>query len=228
MSIHPAYTWTFIGASVLLTYLFAKRMKQTGCVTYIYVGLVIFCINLMGIGSWTFLAQTVNSLLASFKSGAAGRSLKEKVELLLTMGAASLFSMMHVFLVAGIIRYAIGRSMEGFYAIVSSVAFYFLIPVIMIGFDIMLVYAIFYGNKVPWFATALLVFFVLMLSLAIVGYLRMIFTKGKPTMRRVGPNRWEGDWEDNHHTMVNKQDQPQNTSNRTQHQRDTDIDSLLK
>ncbi len=65
----------------------------------------------------------------------------------------------------------------------------------MIGFDALLTYAIFHGNEVPIWVSGLLVFFILMLTLGIWAYLKMIISKGTPVMRKVAPNKWEGDWE---------------------------------
>ena len=87
--------------------------------------------------------------------------------------------------------------MEGYKTVVSKIGFVFFIPFLMIGFNALLMYGIFFGNSVPGFVTALLVFFSLALTLATWGYFKTIIVKGEPTMRRVGHNRWVGDWEEN-------------------------------
>lgn len=109
---------------------------------------------------------------------------------------AFIFCFILTFLVAGIIRYIMGWPMERYYTLISKVGFNFFVPFLMTGFDALLIYAIFYGNDVPGWVTALLVFFVIVLSLAIWGYIKMIFSKGTPVMHRTGPNRWSADWEE--------------------------------
>lgn len=116
--------------------------------------------------------------------------------LILKLTASFIFCLILTFLSAGIIKYILKHSMEGFYSLLSTVGFYFLIPFLMLGFTALLIYGIFYGNEVPWFITALLTFFALIMCLSTVGYLKMIFTKGKPKMKKVAPGRWTGDWKD--------------------------------
>lgn len=107
-----------------------------------------------------------------------------------------IFCFILTFLVAGIIRFVMGWPMERYYTLMSKIGFNFFIPFLMIGFDALLIYALFYGNEVPGWATAILVFFILVLSLSIWGYIKMILSKGIPVMRRTGPGSWSGDWKE--------------------------------
>lgn len=86
--------------------------------------------------------------------------------------------------------------MDKFYHILKVIGFYFFIPFIMIGFEILLIYGLFYGNEMPLLIKLVLLFFVLVMALAIYGYIKMMYEKGLPKMRKTGPGRWVGDWED--------------------------------
>lgn len=107
-----------------------------------------------------------------------------------------IFCFILTFLVAGIIRFIMGWPMERYYTLMSKVGFNFFVPFLMIGFDALLIYALFYGNEVPGWATAILIFFIIVLSLSIWGYIKMVLSKGTPVMRRTGPGSWSGDWEE--------------------------------
>lgn len=281
MHIHPVYSWSFVLITVLLTYFFVKRMQRKGCITFAYVGAVIFCINLFAVFSWMFMVSSSRDLYKAASSGKSytakvisftseehydsdkgrsytmyqptvqfttesGRVVDKELEfstsdlelgdiykvnynetngkvitlgftLIIRLVGAFIFCFLLTFLVAGLLRYVLGWPMGNYYALISKIGFNFFVPFLMIGFDALLIYALFYGNEVPGWATALIVFFILVLSLAIVGYLKMIFTKGTPVMRRTGPGQWSGDWEDDHKTKPKKKQKPS---------RHTDLDTL--
>lgn len=65
----------------------------------------------------------------------------------------------------------------------------------MIGFNALLIYGIFYGNDVPVWVTIMLMFFVFMLTLGVMGYLKMIFTKDTPKKKHSGSQKTIGSWE---------------------------------
>lgn len=97
----------------------------------------------------------------------------------------------------GIILYALGYNMARFWKIAMGVLFYFFLPFAMIAFDALLIYALLYGNiGGAFWVEALLVFFIIMLTLAIWGYLSMMMKKGLPKMKRTSATTWTGDWED--------------------------------
>ena len=108
---------------------------------------------------------------------------------------AFIFCFIFSFLFVGIIMYAFNRDMKAYTALVSKIGFYFFVPFLMIGFNLLLIYGIFFGNTVPFWVTLLLIFFVFMLTLATFGYLKMMFLKGEPKMKQVSPGKWTGDWE---------------------------------
>ena len=96
-----------------------------------------------------------------------------------TVGAF-IFSVIFSFLFLGLVKYILGHNMDSYTALVTKVGLSFFVPFLMIGFDLLLIYAIFYGNDIPWYATAMLIFFVLVLTLAVFGYIKMLFTSGTP------------------------------------------------
>ena len=107
---------------------------------------------------------------------------------------AFIFFFIFSFLFVGVIMYAFNRDMKAYTALVSKIGFYFFIPFLMIGFNLLLIYGIFFGNTVPFWVTLLLIFFVFMLTLATFGYLKMMFLKGEPKLKQVGASKWVGDW----------------------------------
>lgn len=260
MYIQPVYSWSFVIITILLTYFFVKRMDKKGCVTFAYVGAVIFCINLFAIFSWMFMIGSCRDIYKVISSGrqytasvisytteehydsedhryytmhtptvqfttASGEMVTQQLKFstsnievgdtykinyneangeVITLGftmvikfaGSFIFCFILTFLVAGMIRYVLGWPMERYYALISKIGFNFFLPFLMIGFDALLIYALFYGNEVPGWATALLVFFIVVLSLSVWGYIKMIISKGTPVMRRTGTGRWSGDWEE--------------------------------
>ncbi|RYE00071.1 MAG: hypothetical protein EOP54_01565 [Sphingobacteriales bacterium] len=279
MYIHPIYSWSFVLISILLTYFFVKRMEAKGCITFAYVGAVIFCINLFALFSWMFMwtsCRDIYNVVSSGKqytasvisytseehydsedrryytmrkptvqfrteSGAVIRKplsfSKSSLEVgdtykvnynaatgeVITLGfimiikfaGSFIFCFILTFLVAGMIRYIIGWPMERYYTLISKIGFNFFVPLLMISFDALLIYALFYGNDIPGWATAILVFFIIVLTLAVWGYIKMIFSKGTPVMRRTGPGQWSGDREEK-----------KKSGKRKKRSRDTNLDRL--
>lgn len=107
---------------------------------------------------------------------------------------AFLFTFIFSILFIGQILYIFGYEMDKYKQIVMKAGFYFFLPFIMIGFDVLLIYALFYGNEVPIFVTGILIFFIFVLTLAILGVGKMLIQKGLPTMTRVSGTRWTGGW----------------------------------
>ena len=104
---------------------------------------------------------------------------------------ALIFMVTLVFVFWGVLLYAMNYDMTNYFHRAKFIGVTFFIPLLMILFDGLLIYALFYGNKVPFFVTALLVFFILVLSLAIWGYIKMIFTHDI-AWEQTGPNSWGG------------------------------------
>lgn len=94
-----------------------------------------------------------------------------------------------VFAFWGVLCYAMNYDMAYYKKVVQYLGLTFLIPLIMILFDGLLVYALFYGNKVPWFVSGLIVFFIFMLTLGIWGYIKMIRTSDM-VWEKTGPGSW--------------------------------------
>ena len=88
-----------------------------------------------------------------------------------------IFCFIFSFIFAGEIRYIFNKEMSSYYDILRKAATYFFIPLIMIGFNIMLIYALFDGKNDGVFVSLILIFFILVLTLSIVGYFKMLITK---------------------------------------------------
>ncbi len=116
--------------------------------------------------------------------------------LILKVIGSFIFCFIFTFLFTGVINYVLGNKMEGYYDVASIAGFYFFIPFIMLVFNALLIYAVFYGNEVPTFVTFLLCIFVFMLTLATWGYIKMILSKGVPKMKKVGRGKWTAGWGD--------------------------------
>lgn len=114
--------------------------------------------------------------------------------LVLSFVASLLFCIIFTTLTIGVVLFARGQHMDRYWQIVRIIGFYGLIPFIMISFDVLLIYAMFYGNDQPGWVYALLLFFVLVLTLGIWGYLKMLRQQGIPRMRRVSATKWVGGW----------------------------------
>ncbi|MDH6309135.1 hypothetical protein M2451_001706 [Dysgonomonas sp. PFB1-18] len=100
-----------------------------------------------------------------------------------------------LFSFVGIIRFAFGYDMSGFWKICQKFGTIFFIPFIMIAFDALLIYALFH-KKQPFWVEILLGFFILMLTLGCWGYIKSIVEKGPPKWKRTSETSWSADWED--------------------------------
>ncbi len=79
-----------------------------------------------------------------------------------------------------LVLYAFGARMERFTPAMGNVVLKGLIPFMMICFDALLIYGLLYGNtSQSWWVKPLLIFFILVLSLFIPGYFRLLSKKGK-------------------------------------------------
>lgn len=96
----------------------------------------------------------------------------------------------------GLILFANNFSMKLYLEKVSQVGFFILIPGLMIGFELLLIYGLFYGNTVPVYVSVILVFFILVLGFAIWGYLKNILEKGAPKMKRIASNKWGANFDE--------------------------------
>jgi len=105
-----------------------------------------------------------------------------------------IFCLIFSFLFLGILLYTFGYSMSGYKTLVSKIGFYFLIPFFMIGFTCLMIYGILFGNDVPFWVTLVLIFFSFVLGLATLGYIKMLYIKGQPQLKRVRANKRVGDF----------------------------------
>lgn len=76
-----------------------------------------------------------------------------------------------------LIAYALGIDTSKLASFGKSFLLMFFLPFVMIAFDALLIYSLLYGNRVSLPITAILVFFIFVLSLSIVGYIKHLFTK---------------------------------------------------
>lgn len=109
--------------------------------------------------------------------------------LIIKVVGSFLFLFIFTFLFIGIIMFALGYNMEGYKSLVAQIGFKFFIPFLMIGFNALLIYGIFYGNDVPAWVTLMLVFFVVMLTLGTLGYFKMMFGKETSENESVNSNK---------------------------------------
>lgn len=100
------------------------------------------------------------------------------------------------FAFVGILLYLFNYEMSKYFKILQKVGMGFFVPLVMIAFEALLIYALFYGNEVPKWVSALLIFFIVMLGLGIWGYLKMIFSKGMPKWKRTSDTSWSADWDE--------------------------------
>ncbi|MCL5246818.1 hypothetical protein M4I21_13415 [Cellulophaga sp. 20_2_10] len=134
--------------------------------------------------------------------------LKFPIGLIATTIGNLLFCSLLIFIFIGVLKYALGYRMKGYYSKVKrkELAFKIIVPALLIGFNLMLIYGIFFGNPVPRFITAILVFFVIGLALGTWGYFRMISVKGMPKMEKVGPNKWVSKWDNDDDILDDKEE----------------------
>ncbi|WP_282165224.1 hypothetical protein [Cellulophaga baltica] len=107
-----------------------------------------------------------------------------------------LFFLVFIFFVIGQLLFAFNRDMTWYFNGVKGVVFYFLIPLIMIAFDALLVNGLFQGDNISALSILIIMFFIFVLSVSILGYFKVILSRGTPKIKQVGPNKWVGDWED--------------------------------
>lgn len=112
--------------------------------------------------------------------------------LIIEVVASFIFCFLFTFLFIGILMYSLGYSTAGYKELISKIGLKFFVPFLMIGFNALLIYGVFYGNEVPLWATVVLIFFSVMLGLGTIGYIKMVFFKGKPKINRVGSNKRVG------------------------------------
>ncbi|WP_158976263.1 hypothetical protein [Cellulophaga sp. L1A9] len=261
MAIDPIYSVAFILATSIFTILVVKRLgSQSGCITYGYIGLILFSINIFFIFSGSIFISTVKDTFTILISGENytatvssytseevydsdsdeyetmytptvsfltqyGQTIERELEfsttdvklgdtykinynklndkvitlgftLFIKLAGTFIFCFIFTFLFVGELLYAFNKNMDKYYSMVKKAGFYFFIPFLMIGFDALLIYGLLNGNEVPIWVSLVLVFFIVVLTLAIVGYLKTTYAKGIPVMEQVAPNRWVGDWKE--------------------------------
>lgn len=118
------------------------------------------------------------------------------ITIVMVVGSLLLVALL-LFGFVGIVRYAFGFSMKSYYKAVQVIGTKVFIPAMMIAFEGLLIYALFYGNDGPAITKVILVFFIVMLSLGIVGYIKQFyFSKGKMVWVKNGAGSWSGYWDD--------------------------------
>lgn len=100
------------------------------------------------------------------------------------------------FAFVGFIMYTLGFSLDKYYKILQKIGMTFLVPALMIAFEALLIYALFYGNKVPLAITIILGFFILVLGLGIIGHIKNIIKRGLPKWERTSPTSWSAGWDE--------------------------------
>lgn len=108
---------------------------------------------------------------------------------------AFIFSFIFTFTFIGIVIYVLGYPIKGYLNFISKIGFYFFIPFLMLGFSALLIYGAFYGNEIPKWVTAILIFFSVVLALAAFVYLKFMLTKGVPQTKPASTKKWLGNWE---------------------------------
>lgn len=140
--------------------------------------------------------------------------------LVLGVIAPLIFVVVLTFLSIGIIIFVLNGDMAFWVSAAKTFGFYVFVPFLMICFDAGLIYGLFndsgttvtttsaifgesktttetYGaGERPLDIDAVLVFMIFMLTLGIIGYIKMIFAKGTPELKYKGGGRWVGDWKE--------------------------------
>lgn len=96
-----------------------------------------------------------------------------------------------LYLLWGALLYATDAEMQRYNRVIKFVGLCIIIPAIMIFFEGLLIYALFYGNKVPWYVSLILVLFILILMFGIWGYIKMIMSNDIKWVR-TGRGSWSG------------------------------------
>jgi len=113
-----------------------------------------------------------------------------------------------------IVRYALGYSMERFWKFLQKFASYVFLPVVMISFDALLIYALI--SKVDSFGVQCILFiFIFILTLAIWGYLKMTFQHGALKWKQTSYLSWSGDWDESNKNKNNQKDKSVNNKDKT-------------
>ncbi len=283
----PAYvTWAFIGVTVVISFLFLKRLKiKVGCFSLGYIWLIVFSVMLLTVGAWslaynqvknvyfamttgeTYTAEVIDRVWVERKvddnkqvrdiyspivrfitddgqvitkklefatsrvnigetyqvkyDGDTGKSVTLGFTLIVLISGVFIFVVVLTLLSVGIILFVLNREMTSFFSVVKIFGFYFFLPLLMIGFDALLIYVLFNdsGTTVtttfsvldsplettsetfaagerPLYVNAMLVFFIFVLTLGIMGYMKMIFSNGKIEIKYKGSGRWIANWKD--------------------------------
>lgn len=109
---------------------------------------------------------------------------------------ASLIFTIFMSLVAIVIfLFGTNRSLKGFKNVIKKTVICFIIPCLMIGFEALLIWLLFYHSG-EWSSELFAVGgFALALGLFIYFYFKVLIQNGVPNMRQVGLGKWVGDWE---------------------------------
>lgn len=176
MHIKPIFSILFILITIVITFLCVKRLySKGGCITFIYTGLIVFSINFF----FAFLSLISYNVIKDFYIILSSTERNYDSNFLIKLGIILLFYFIFSILFVGQILFALNRVMENYYSFLKKIAFYFFFPLLMIIFDILLIYAFFYSNEDSIIILILLAFFILMLSLGIVSYFKLIILNKK-------------------------------------------------
>lgn len=110
------------------------------------------------------------------------------------------------FAFVGILMYALNFKMDKYFKALQVIGVGFFIPFIMIAFEALLIYALFAAENKPGWVVVLLSFFILGLGLGIIGYIKMLLSKGTPKWKQTSAMSWSADWEDDDEDEI--EDQP--------------------
>jgi len=108
---------------------------------------------------------------------------------MIIMGSVLLFAFI------GLMLFAFGGKMDGYWNVCKKIGSVFFLPLIMIAFDALLIYALLHKEH-PTFVVIILSFFILALTLAIWGYLKMTIQKDPLKWKRSSTNSWSGNWDE--------------------------------
>ncbi|WP_163355012.1 hypothetical protein [Dysgonomonas sp. 25] len=124
-----------------------------------------------------------------------GRILQADTSILVKLAVCLFFAFIFLVAFVGVINYAFGRRMDNYWAFVQKIGMSVLLPLIMIAFDALLVYAAFFTPQSPVIIGVIL-FFILILTLAIMGYMKMLLKKGLPKWKQKTATSWSADWDE--------------------------------
>lgn len=172
-----------------------KTSKDTGWIGFGYISLVVFVISFFSVILTSVLfSEAVSVISLSLDEGSLGSLDFSGEKVIMGFGIFVMWLVLF-FAFIGIVIYIFGLKMDKFFKLIRNLGSYFLIPLLMIGFEALLIYAFIYGNEVPTFATAILVFFIIVLGLSIWAYFKMtFFSKAKLKWKKTGAGSWSADW----------------------------------